>query len=445
MAIIEVSHLTKEYRLGAIQGLKQALLNAGARLTGKKIEKCPLFKALDDISFSIEQGEVVGIIGHNGAGKSTLLKMLAKISTPTSGSIKVDGRIAPLIEVGAGFVPDFTGRENVYLNGAILGMSRHDIDKKFDEIVDFAEIEEFLDTPVKRYSSGMQVKLAFAVATSVESEILIVDEVLAVGDLAFQRKCFDRMEDLIKGQGKSVLVVSHNIRQVERLCSRVILLSKGQVLMDGEPTEVCNRFFEINDDKTQASHSLRPHEMKTGDIDLIDVHLADDDGNRIHQVITGHGTNIVITYQIHNPLKQVNFGLGLHTIDFIYLATNNWVEEFSAVDLDPGMVTLTFRIPCLPLMPRRYSVRLAVYSGDLPVPVYYAEGILNFQVTSPIASISVAQHAGFFAVEGRWSLTTGQSPSNLVSKFAVTNGAHLKAAEGAAQEKLTISLSGSNQ
>jgi ABC-type polysaccharide/polyol phosphate transport system ATPase subunit len=197
MPIIQVDHLTKEYRLGAMKGLKQTLLNGAARLTGKKIEAPPLFKALDDVSFSIEPGEVVGIIGHNGAGKSTLLKMLAKISTPTHGSIKVDGRVAPLIEVGAGFVPDFTGRENVYLNGAILGMSRQEVDKKFDEIVDFAEMAEFIDTPVKRYSSGMQAKLAFAVATSIESEVLIVDEVLAVGDLAFQRKCFDRMENLL--------------------------------------------------------------------------------------------------------------------------------------------------------------------------------------------------------------------------------------------------------
>ncbi|HOX69555.1 MAG TPA: ATP-binding cassette domain-containing protein, partial [Burkholderiaceae bacterium] len=164
MPVIEVEHLTKEYQLGALQGLKQSVLNAGARLLGRPVEPRPLFKALDDVSFSIEQGEVVGIIGHNGAGKSTLLKMLARISTPTRGSVRVHGRIAPLIEVGAGFVPDFTGRENVYLNGSILGMSRKEIDRKFDEIVDFAEMAEFIDTPVKRYSSGMQVKLAFAVA-----------------------------------------------------------------------------------------------------------------------------------------------------------------------------------------------------------------------------------------------------------------------------------------
>ena len=172
---------------------------------------------------------MVGIIGHNGAGKSTLLKMLARISTPTSGSVKVNGRISPLIEVGAGFVPDFTGRENVYLNASILGMKKKEIDRKFDEIVDFAEMAEFIDTPVKRYSSGMQVKLAFAVATSVESEILIVDEVLAVGDLAFQRKCIDRMDTLIRRDGRTVLVVSHNIRQIERLCSRALLLDHGRL------------------------------------------------------------------------------------------------------------------------------------------------------------------------------------------------------------------------
>lgn len=158
MPIIEVDHLTKEYRLGAMQGLKQTLLNTAARLMGKTVPERPLFKALDDVSFSIEQGEVVGIIGHNGAGKSTLLKMLAKISTPTRGSVMANGRISPLIEVGAGFVPDFTGRENVYLNAAILGMSRQEIDRKFDEIVDFAEMAEFIDTPVKRYSSGIQAQ-----------------------------------------------------------------------------------------------------------------------------------------------------------------------------------------------------------------------------------------------------------------------------------------------
>ena len=206
MPILEVDRLTKEYRLGAMQKLKQILLNSAARLTGKKVEECPLFKALDDVSFALKQGKVVGSIGHNSADKITFLKMLPKISTPTRGAVRVNGRIAPLIEVDAGFGPDFTGRQNVYLNGAILGMSRREIDGKFEEIVEFAEMAEFIDTPVKRYSSGMQIKLAFAVATSIDSEILIVDEVLVVGDLALQRKCFDRMERLILKEGRTVVL-----------------------------------------------------------------------------------------------------------------------------------------------------------------------------------------------------------------------------------------------
>lgn len=227
---IEIRNLNKEFRLGTMNNLRQTLKNSVARITGRAVQERLVMQALRDINLTIESGEVVGIIGHNGAGKSTLLKMLANISQPTSGTVRTEGRIAPLIEVGAGFIPDFTGRENVYLNGAILGMKKAEIDAKFDEIVAFAEMERFIDTPVKRYSSGMQVKLAFAVATSIESEILIVDEVLAVGDLAFQRKCFDRMEDLIRRQGRTVLLVSHNLRHVERICSRVVLLDKGCIL-----------------------------------------------------------------------------------------------------------------------------------------------------------------------------------------------------------------------
>jgi lipopolysaccharide transport system ATP-binding protein len=191
------------------------------------------------------------------------------------------GRIAPLIEVGAGFVPDFTGRENVYLNGAILGMSKKEIDAKFDEIVDFAEMAEFIDTPVKRYSSGMQVKLAFAVATSVESEILIVDEVLAVGDLAFQRKCFDRMEEIIKGQGRTILLVSHNIRQVERMCDRVILMDHGKVAVDGPTSEACELFYQQSNTKiqAQAQHAAAARISGSGEVTIDSIDVLDDFGH----------------------------------------------------------------------------------------------------------------------------------------------------------------------
>ncbi len=408
MPVIEVSHVTKEYRLGALQGLKQTVLNTGARLTGRKVSERPLFKALDDVSFSIEQGEVVGIIGHNGAGKSTLLKMLARISTPTRGSVKVSGRIAPLIEVGAGFVHDFTGRENVYLNGAILGMSKTEIGKKFDEIVDFAEMAEFIDTPVKRYSSGMQVKLAFAVATSVKAEILIVDEVLAVGDLAFQRKCFDRMEGLIKREGRTVLVVSHNIRQIERLCSRGILLDHGRVAMEGSAMDVCNKFISVSEQAIERASAQSINVQATGDVDLVDLQIHDEAGRRVDEVVSGQSVRFTMRYRIRQPLRQVNFGFGFHTTDFLYLATNNWIDELHACDVEPGLVSVSFFVPRLLLLPRRYSVRLGVSVGEKLLAAYHAEGVLSFNVVSPRVSLSAASEAGFFAIEGHWDMRTEQ-------------------------------------
>ena len=410
MPIIEIDHLTKEYRLGAMQGLKQTLLNTAARLTGKKVEERPLFKALDDVSFSIEPGEVVGIIGHNGAGKSTLLKMLARISTPTRGSVKVNGRIAPLIEVGAGFVPDFTGRENVYLNAAILGMSRQEIDKKFDEIVDFAEMAEFIDTPVKRYSSGMQVKLAFAVATSIEAEILIVDEVLAVGDLAFQRKCFDRMEDLIKRQGKTVLLVSHNIRQVERLCSRVILMGKGEIIADGRSTDVCDLFYEYSDSKihtqiTQSAQTAKQNQVSSGEMELDGLFLQDDSGNEITTVKHLSDINVIVDFHLREPLDQLTFGVGIHTTDFLYLSTHNSERELPAINLPAGRHRIRCTIRKIPLQPGVFSLRLGVTASEVTRTVFYAENLLSFQVIPSDGSHqSTTMRDGFFALDARWIL-----------------------------------------
>ena len=407
MPVIEVNHLTKEYRLGAIQGLKQTLLNTGARLMGKEVPERPLFKALDDVSFTIEQGEVVGIIGHNGAGKSTLLKMLARISTPTSGSVKVNGRIAPLIEVGAGFVPDFTGRENVYLNGAILGMSKKEIDQKFDEIVDFAEMTEFIDTPVKRYSSGMQVKLAFAVATSIESEILIVDEVLAVGDLAFQRKCFDRMEDLIKRQGRTVLLVSHNIRQVERLCNRVLLFKKGRVISDGSAKAVCTQFYEASDIQISASNSknlisANSNEWASGEVLLHDIEVLNIDGNPISKLNHMQAVRVQLTFEVKKEIRVPIFGLGIHTTDFIYLATQHSINQLKLDRLSVGRHVLVFDIPSFPFMPGVYSIRAGVSEGTAARTIFYGENLLHLQVVSDNADNRI-WNEGLVSLSGTWS------------------------------------------
>ncbi len=407
MPIIEVEHLTKEYRLGAMHGLKQTLLNTAARLTGKKVEERPLFKALDDVSFSIEPGEVVGIIGHNGAGKSTLLKMLARISTPTSGSVEVKGRISPLIEVGAGFMPDFTGRENVYLNGAILGMSRQEINKKFDEIVDFAEMAEFIDTPVKRYSSGMQVKLAFAVATSIEAEILIVDEVLAVGDLAFQRKCFDRMEELIKRQGKTVLLVSHNIRQVERICERVILMDHGRFKIDGKAQKVCNNFYEQSDlaiiaHQTEAKYT---NALTTGEVELIDLYFVDAEGQRTDTIEYNSPAKLIIKVQASRIIANPIFFVGFHTTDFIQLTTAITPESLREQTLPQGMHELSMAIDRFPLLPGPYATRISIDVEDPIKNIFYVDNRCHFRVVSNTLQRSSPQcGGGFFKLNTNWQV-----------------------------------------
>jgi lipopolysaccharide transport system ATP-binding protein len=248
--IIKVQNLGKRYRLGAHQapyGSLRDTLAGMARAPLRLLQRNgraaqPLFWAVNNVSFEVQPGEVVGIIGRNGAGKSTLLKMLSRITQPTTGRIELYGRIASLLEVGTGFHPELTGRENIYLNGAILGMARAEIERNFDEIVAFSEVEEFIDTPVKHFSSGMYLRLAFAVAAHLEPEILIIDEVLAVGDARFQRKCLDKMQDVGK-QGRTVLFVSHNMPAITRLCQRTILLERGEILRDGPSSEVVGAYL----------------------------------------------------------------------------------------------------------------------------------------------------------------------------------------------------------
>ena len=388
MHAVEVSHLTKEYRLGAMQSLRQIATSLGGRLTGRTVGQAPLFKALDDVSFTVAPGEVVGIIGHNGAGKSTLLKMLSRISTPTSGSVKVNGRVAPLIEVGAGFVGDFTGRENVYLNGAILGMPKKEIDRKFDEIVDFAEMEEFIDTPVKRYSSGMQMKLAFAVATSMESEILIVDEVLAVGDLAFQRKCFDRMEELIKKQQRTVLLVSHNIRQVERLCDRAVLMQAGRVVRCGPSKSVCEEFFEQSSRKIHSAskekHDQTPKNRSSQNlVRVIGASILDREGKTQSHFATGTDLNVVLDLYLPRPLKKPVFGLGVHTPDLLYIGAERSEAKLPLDMLAAGKHQISCRMIALPLLPGTYSIRASIVSGDFPAEDFYGENLVSFQITPP--------------------------------------------------------------
>ncbi len=406
MPVIEVEHLTKEYRLGALQSLKQTLLNAGARLTGRSVPEQPLFKALDDVSFSIEKGEVVGIIGHNGAGKSTLLKMLAKISSPTHGSLRVNGRVAPLIEVGAGFVPDFTGRENVYLNGAILGMSREEIARKFDEIVDFAEMTEFIDTPVKRYSSGMQVKLAFAVATSIDADILIVDEVLAVGDIAFQQKCIERMEKLIKGEGRTVLIVGHNIRQLQRICNRVILLDHGRITRDGNPSEVCGVFYNEAQQKNISRHAKNDGEISpqlgADFIKVTKVELLNTEEETTREVGMHEALTIRISFENTKKLERPEIVIGLHTPDFVQILSVGNALPNIRPDFPPGHHRFTCKLTDIPLRPANYAIRIGFLDQYRQV-LWYAENILPVTVTAGRYDITLIPEAGLVDVPAHWN------------------------------------------
>lgn len=242
--IIEVRNLTKRYHLGAIgaTSLREEFSRTWDRLRGVPHPDKQDFWALRDVSFDVHPGEVVGVIGRNGAGKSTLLKILSRITEPTSGTATLRGRVASLLEVGTGFHPELTGRENVFLNGAILGMTRAEVRQKFDEIVAFAEVEQFIDTPVKRYSSGMYVRLAFAVAAHLEPEILIVDEVLAVGDAQFQRKCLGKMQEVSSGHGRTILFVSHNLEAIEHLCTHAIHFEHGRLVGMGTPTAMMTEY-----------------------------------------------------------------------------------------------------------------------------------------------------------------------------------------------------------
>jgi lipopolysaccharide transport system ATP-binding protein len=293
--VIKVEHLSKSYLIrhhgqssyvalrdviadkfkGTFHSTKNLITNKAVLKTKSKEE----FWALDDINFEVRKGERIGVIGSNGAGKSTLLKILSRITVPTLGRISISGRTSSLLEVGTGFHPELTGRENIYLNGAILGMHRNEIKSKFDEIVAFSEIGKLLDTPVKRYSSGMYVRLAFAVAAYLESEILIVDEVLAVGDAQFQKKCLGKMQDISKEGGRTILFVSHNMQAISNLCERVILINKGAVIQDDETTKVIQNYLMFETSKSGSIEWNKDKALGDSTIKLRAIKILDQDSN----------------------------------------------------------------------------------------------------------------------------------------------------------------------
>lgn len=318
------------------------------------------FYALKDLNFEIEQGDRVGIIGRNGAGKSTLLKILSRITEPTTGKITLSGRVASLLEVGTGFHPELTGRENIFLNGAILGMSRFEIRSKFDEIVDFAEVERFLDTPVKRYSSGMYVRLAFAVAAHLEPEILIIDEVLAVGDGQFQKKCLGKMEDISKGQGRTVIFVSHQMSAVKNLCNKGIALSGGKIFTTGEINEVISS-YENNapiDDSNFFDH------YKRNVIRILDFNIKVM-GASVFEIATGEDIMLNLIFQTVNSnesLKKVSIGFALEDSAGALILIN--YSEFYNKYYEGNNFDIKAKLDKVPIGSGTYKVHVRITSSN---------------------------------------------------------------------------------
>ena len=389
-AAIEVEHLSKSYRLGtgdsgAYRTLRESLVD-GVGALGRRLRRSARppehpegpearqFWALKDVSFEVQPGDVVGIVGRNGAGKSTVLKILSRITEPTSGRAIIQGRIGSLLEVGTGFHPELTGRENIFLNGSILGMTRFEVSRKFDEIVGFAEVDKFLDVPVKRYSSGMYMRLAFAVAAHLQPEILIVDEVLAVGDLAFQKKCMNRMQD-VGHSGSSVLFVSHNMAAIEALCTRALLIDRGEITRDGTTAAVIGEYHRQSFQLANSGRS--PATLDHRGV-IQSAVLLDEREETTDHLLLGGRFRLRITLDIPGKIKGPTVGLGIDDIVGSRLLSVHSPLLASIVEEIAGSCYVDCVIDPFPLAPGDYWVKLAVsVAGSMLDDV---ERVLSFSV-----------------------------------------------------------------
>lgn len=368
--VIIVENLSKVYRLGEVGTgtLSRDITSWWAKVRGKedpnlKIgtkSSAGIHQALTNVSMQVNEGEVVGIIGKNGAGKSTLLKILSRITTPTTGSFKVKGRIASLLEVGTGFHPELTGRENVFLNGAILGMHKAEIRAKFDEIVDFSGVEKFIDTPVKRYSSGMYVRLAFAVAAHLEPDILVVDEVLAVGDIAFQNKCMGKMSEVSEKQGRTILFVSHNMQAMAKLCNRGIYLQKGTVGFEGKMEEAIKYYLQENIEATGVYDLSPPENADSVPGYITRIQVQNERGEVIPEITVGEEWRVAIDCVITRRVEH--FIAGLNLSDSMDANLNTTFSE--AMDLDKGQYRIVFKQNKLMFSPGIYNFSIGLSSFE---------------------------------------------------------------------------------
>lgn len=420
--MIEVSNLGKRYRLGVINRgmLYKDLQSWWARLRGREDPNSPVhalrrprgvtgeyFWAFRDVSFSVRPGEIVGIVGRNGAGKSTLLKVMSQITAPSEGEFRLNGRVASLLEVGTGFHGELTGRENIYLNGAILGMSRSEVRSCLEQITEFAEIGPFLDTPVKRYSSGMYVRLAFSVAAHLQPDILIVDEVLAVGDAAFQKKCLGRMDEAALKEGRTILFVSHNMTAVRSLCSRALLLKDGRLIGDGPAGEIVDRYLE--EGSLRAGKIGRKHHEGSGRLRVTDIHFETPQGGRIEELPVGEPVNVRITYTAENlqPSDRIVPGVGVVGSEAVF---NNYScfggKSFGPVPKEGSFV---FHWPRVDLVPGQYAMVVRIVANgdhhngellDMPPAVSFHVAPRDFHGSGR----SIGLNYGAVLVRGDWTV-----------------------------------------
>ena len=369
---IKIEHVSKQYRLGAIGGgtLKGDLQSWWARKRGKEdpnsiigsrtdVKIGERFLALDDINLEVKKGEALGIIGHNGAGKSTLLKLLSRVTAPTTGKISYNGRITSMLEVGTGFHPELTGRENIYMNGAILGLTKAEIDAKMEDIIEFSEVRQFIDTPVKRYSSGMYVKLAFSVAAHLDSEIMIMDEVLAVGDMAFQKKCLNKMREAADKEGRTVLYVSHNMNTIRRLCNRCIVLDHGRIIYNGSVEEAIS-IYMTNNKQTTVYNEYDESRNPGYQVD--------------HKLVIKNTTLLNMQYPVYDSKDNIDIQIGLTACQdlknvafrFTVLSAEQTVVGLATtapdISFSKGAQKVSLHFTPAALAPGKYYVNLVAYS-----------------------------------------------------------------------------------
>jgi lipopolysaccharide transport system ATP-binding protein len=408
--VITVKNLSKQYRLGNL-GLKSFIEDLRSFFSSKQKNLGNRFNALDNVSFTVNEGEVVGIIGRNGAGKSTLLKILSRITEPSSGTAQYTGRVASLLEVGTGFHAEMTGRENIFLNGSLYGLTRKEISTKVDSIIEFAQVREFIDTPVKRYSSGMFVRLAFAVAAHLEPEILIIDEVLAVGDTDFQKKCISKMGEINKS-GKTILIVSHNMATIGSFCDRCILIDKGQIIHDGSVDIGISQYLSMGRVNSQLGFWERPKNFQTSKksekySSIKSIEMLDDSGSRTHLLKCGMPFTINLEIEVLVDTDYLDVGIAINRHDGIQmsLAISSW-EGFPK-KFSKGIHQMRTYFPQIPFFSGNYTLTVWTKESTHHINDDCVQHALSFEIidhnfNGNIFDFSAHTHAGSI-LESSWS------------------------------------------